>query len=117
MFDIKINLLGFPFFVIGSEAVAESQGLLLRPLYVVEWLKQISSFLPPVHKPSVKKIEIGTIVRSKITPIFGKGIVIEISSDTEVIVKFPLNKLLPKHQSLRCHCSQLQVLGSINDYS
>tara|TARA_R110002049_G_scaffold72149_1_gene186205 strand:+ start:171 stop:686 length:516 start_codon:yes stop_codon:yes gene_type:complete len=116
LYDPKLTLLGIPFFTIGQKLINEAKGLLVRPQYVVEWLKQISSVLPPVHKPTLKSFVVGTIVRSKTTPSFGKGIVTDISSETEVMVKFPLNKLLPKDQSIRCHRSQLQILGNINDY-
>lgn len=117
LYQEKILIFDIPIFIVGTEDINGTTGLLPRPIYVSEWLKFVSKVIAPVRKPEVKKIEIGSIVRSKTTPAFGKGIVIDIASETDVVVKFPLNKLLPKHQSLRCHCSQLQLLGNINDYN
>lgn len=116
LYQEKMLIFDIPIFIVGSVDIDGTSGLLPRPIYVSEWLKFISQVLPPVRRPEVKRIEIGSIVRSKTTPAFGKGVVIDVVSETDVIVKFPLNKLLPKNQSLRCHCSQLQLLGNINDY-
>jgi hypothetical protein len=106
-----------PLFTVGSKKVEGSQDNLKRPMIVHEWLKAIEAVAKPVRKPIVSPIRIGSIVRSKTTPMFGKGIVISLEGDNEAIVKFPLNKMLPPGKPLRCHLSQLQLLGNIEDSS
>jgi hypothetical protein len=105
-----------PFLVIGKTSVKGSAGFLERPILIKEWLEKIYKFVEPAKTPEVVKLEIGVIVRSKTTPIFGKGIVVSLLDNDELMVKFPKNPLLPKEKAIRCHKSQLQVLGKIEDY-
>lgn len=103
-----------PVFTIG-ENKSDSSGLLRRPQYVREWLEVIEPQIKPVKKPELNTLEVGAVVRSKTTPDFGKGIVVELVGTDEAMVKFPMNKLLSKLKILRCHKSQLQILGNIKD--
>lgn len=104
-----------PYLVIGADYIKGSVGLLKRPLYVKDWLEVINKLIEPVKTPVLEKIEVGTIVRSKTTPIFGKGVIVSIVSPDELMVKFPTNPLLPKDKPIRCHKSQLQILGKIDE--
>lgn len=103
-----------PFMIIGNNVVPEAFGHLPRPLVVREWIGRVQKVLSPVRTPEIGTIQVGSVVRSKTTPDFGKGVVIRIESEHEVLVKFPMNKLLPKGKALRCHISQLQLLGKID---
>lgn len=104
-----------PYLVIGDRYIKGSVGLLKRPLFIKDWLEVINKLIEPVKMPVLEKIEVGTIVRSKTTPIFGKGVIVLIISPDEVMVKFPANRLLSKDKPIRCHKSQLQILGKIDD--
>lgn len=105
-----------PFLIIGQKVIKESAGLLKRPIFIRDWLEVINKLISPVKTPILEKIEIGVIVRSKTTPIFGKGIVVSLISNDELLVKFPSNPLLSKDKPIRCHKSQLQIIGKIEDY-
>lgn len=103
-----------PYLVIGERYLKGSLGLLKRPIYISEWLQVINKIIEPVKTPALEKIEVGTIVRSKTTPVFGKGVIVSILNPDELMVKFPSNPLLPKDKPIRCHKSQLQILGKID---
>lgn len=105
-----------PFVSIGKKLVVGAAGVLKRPIYVREWLELIQKLVEAVRTPVLDKIDVGTIVRSKTTPIFGKGVVISPVGSDEFMVKFPNNKLLSKDKAIRCHKSQLQILGKVEDY-
>lgn len=106
-----------PLFNIGSKIIHGAKDTLRRPLIVHEWIKAIEAVAKPVRVPTINPIKIGTVVRSKTTPTFGKGIVVSLEGDNEVMVRFPMNKILPPNKPLKCHVSQLQVLGNIEDKS
>ena len=104
-----------PFVIIGERKVPGCIGLLMRSQLVFYWHEFIKEIIPAVKLPKTESIEIGVIVRSKTTPLFGKGVITEVISENEVMVKFPTNKLLPKDKAIRCHKSQLQILGKMNE--
>lgn len=104
-----------PVLIVGSGKADFVKGRLDRPMVLKNWYETIKSFISPIKTPELKSIEVGTIVRSKTTPIFGKGVVVKLESTQEVFVKFPFNKLLPPGKPLRCHISQLQVLGKVDN--
>ena len=104
-----------PCLVIGGPVSSREVGRLSRPMILSEWAEIIKSIIDPVRTPNVRKIEIGAIVRSKTTPSFGKGVIVTIIDHNEVMVKFPQNKFLDKNKPLRCHISQLQVLGKLEE--
>lgn len=106
-----------PYLIIGQKIIKGSAGLLKRPIFINEWLEVINKLIEPVKTPTLEKIEIGVIVRSKTTPIFGKGVVVALIGNDELMVKFPSNPLLSKEKPIRCHKSQLQILGRIEDYA
>lgn len=105
-----------PYIVIGHKIVRGSAGLLKRPILMKEWLETIGKLIEPVKTPVLEKIEIGVVVKSKTTPIFGKGIIVSLIGEDEMMVRFPKNPLLPKEKAIRCHKSQLQIIGKIDDY-
>lgn len=110
-----LRSLNKPIFNIGTKKLDNSYNVLKRPLIVHEWMKAIESNAKPVRTPILSPVKVGSIVRSKTTPNFGKGVVISIESETEAMVRFPMNKILPPNKALRCHFSQLQLLGNIED--
>ncbi len=112
-----LKSLSKPIFNIGIKKLDGSGDVLKRPLIVHEWLRSIENVAKPVRTPVLSPIKVGSIVRSKTTPMFGKGVVISIESETEAMVRFPMNKILPPNKALRCHFSQLQILGNIEDKS
>lgn len=115
--DQLLNQLGLSVLLIGQKKVPETIGTIQRPLFIKQCLDLLQSVLPEVKKPELPKIEIGSVVKSKTTPMFGKGIVTSIVSDTDVLVRFPKSQLLSKkNESIRCHISQLQILGNIESY-
>lgn len=106
-----------PVVLIGDKMLEGTRGLLRRPLFVKQCLDLLQNILPEVKKPTLTKIEVGSIVKSKTTPMFGKGIVTSVVSETDVLVRFPKSNLLSKkHESIRCHISQLQIVGNIDSY-
>ncbi len=105
-----------PFLIIGQKFIKGSAGLLNRPIYIKDWLEIINKLVKPAKTPSLEKIEVGVIVRSKTTPIFGKGVVVSVIDNDEMMVKFPNNPLLPKSRPIRCHKTQIQIIGKIEDY-
>lgn len=105
-----------PYLIIGQKIIKGSAGLLKRPIYIRDWLEVINKLVDPVKTPELEKIEVGVIVRSKTTPIFGKGVVVSLIGTEEMMVKFPSNPLLSKEKPIRCHKSQLQILGRIEDF-
>lgn len=105
-----------PFVSIGKTSVVGAAGLLKRPIFIRDWLELVEKLVEAVKTPILEKIEIGAIVRSKTTPIFGKGIVIAPIGPDDFMVKFPNTELLAKDKAIRCHKSQLQILGRIEDY-
>lgn len=104
-----------PFFILGPRGVVGCAGFISRDAIVRLWLESIQSITPPVRVPQVEELAVGVVVKSKTTPVFGKGIVIKIVSDHEVLVRFPTTNLLTKDKSIRCHRSQLQILGRLED--
>lgn len=109
-----IQSFDIPIFTIGDDK-SDSMGLLRRPQVIREWLEVIEPLIKPVKKPELHVLKVGAIVRSKTTPSFGKGVVTQMIGEDEALVKFPMNKLLSKLKVLRCHKSQLQILGTIDD--
>lgn len=103
-----------PYLVIG-ESRSGNAGFIKRSDFVRLWLEKIKDILPASRKPVLEKIEVGTVVRSKTIPLFGKGVVISLISENEVMVKFPTTQLLLKDHAIRCHKSQLQNLGKLED--
>jgi len=97
--------------IIGDKVLAGAEGCIKRSDLVRVWLETIMGLVPPVKKPKLDAIDVGAIVRSKLTPLFGKGIVTAKVSDHEVLVKFSSTQLLSKNIAMRCHISQLQYLG------
>ena len=104
-----------PFVLIGEKDLEGSRGLIIRSSLIHQWYETIHQIIPPVKKPKIEALDIGIVVRSKTTPLFGRGVVIEIISADEVMVKFPTNKILAKEKAIRCHKSQLQILGNIEE--
>ncbi len=88
---------------------------LQRPMFVREWLEIISKVLSPAREPKPLRLETGSIVKSKTTPFFGKGVVTEVLNPDEVMVSFPMANIGIKNRSIRCHKTQLQIIGSISD--
>jgi hypothetical protein len=113
----RLKNLNKPLFSIGTKRIDGSSGILKRPMIVHEWLQMIETLAKPVRTPVVRSVEVGSIVRSKTTPLFGKGVVVALEGENEALVRFPLNKILPPSKILRCHLSQLQILGNIEDQS
>ena len=105
-----------PIILIGEKVLEGTKGVLRRPIFVKQCLDVLQKLLPEVKKPVLPKVEIGSIVKSKTTPMFGKGIVTSVISETDVMVKFPKSNLLTKNDSIRCHISQLQIVGNIETY-
>lgn len=106
-----------PVVLIGEKVLEGTRGLLRRPLFIKQCLELLQKILPEVKKPTLPKFEVGSIVKSKTTPMFGKGIVTSVISETDVLVRFPKSNLLSKkNESIRCHISQLQIVGNINSY-
>ncbi|MBC7538016.1 MAG: hypothetical protein H7281_04295 [Bacteriovorax sp.] len=108
--EIKI-----PFFVIGEESVKGCAGIIKRSEFIRLWLETVKQILPPAKTPEIEKIMIGSVVRAKSMPLFGKGVVTAFVTESEVLVKFPTTNLLSKDMAIKCHLSQLQNLGKLED--
>lgn len=104
-----------PYLIIGEESSSANKAFIKRSDFVRIWLEKIREMLPVAKRPVLEKIDVGSVVRSKTTPLFGKGVVIAFVSENEVMVKFPTTKLLSKDLAIRCHKSQLQNLGRLED--
>ena len=104
--DVKV-----PYLIIGKKVIKGSAGLLERPIFIRDWLEVINKIIEPVKSPVLEKIDPGAIVRSKTIPVFGKGVIVSLVGEKEVMVKFPDNPLLPKDNLIRCLRSELQILG------
>lgn len=103
------------FLIIGDIGVPGCSGFIQLKDSAYHWLEMINSIVPPVRTPQIIGLEQGSIVRSKTTPQFGKGVVTQVLSENEVMVKFPNTALIDKNRALRCHKSQLQVLGKLDN--
>jgi len=98
-----------------SDAKNNSQHALERPIFVKEWLDTVSAIIAPTIEPELNPLVVGAVVRSKTTPLFGKGIVTSILSEEEVMVSFPKSNYPKINRPIRCHKSQLQILGNISN--
>lgn len=113
--EVLMNL-NKPIITIGQKIIPRTRGVLSRPIFISQCLELLQNVLPAVSKPSVAGIEIGSVVRSKTTPAFGKGIVLKLLSEHEVLVRFPNSSLISnKDKAIRCNRAHLQILGSIQE--
>ena len=104
-----------PVLLISAKKSHPSRVQLTRPVFVKEWLETIKSIIKPVRTPELISLVVGAIVRSKSTPFLGKGIVLDAISENEFLVSFPKSRLAKLKGPIRCHKTQLQVLGNISD--
>ncbi|AUN97351.1 hypothetical protein DOM21_14710 [Bacteriovorax stolpii] len=105
-----------PIITIGKKILPRTQGVLSRPIFISQCLELLQKTLPAVSRPSLEGLDVGSIVRSKTTPTFGKGIVISLLSEFEVLVRFPNSSLISnKDKAIRCHRAHLQILGNVQE--
>lgn len=108
--------LKIPILTIGNVALPRTRGHIARPISIRHCLDLLHKILPSVNRPEIESFEIGSVVRSKTTPAFGKGIVVSLVSEFEVLVRFPNSNLISsKDKAIRCHKAHLQILGNIKE--
>lgn len=98
---------------IGERVLTGSSGNIPTPVGTNTLLNLIRSIAGEANIPKIENIQKGSVIRSKVTPDFGKGIVISVINEYEVFVRFPLSKLC-SDRPLRCHTSNLQLLGKLD---
>lgn len=103
-----------PTVIIADEKPGSIQHFLARPLDPEKLLRMVRGLIGFAKKPQIQSIKMGAIVKSKTTPTFGKGVVIKEFSESEVMVRFPLAKDLTQGKPLKCHISNLLLIGYVD---
>lgn len=98
---------------IGEKKVDGSFGALTEDFSQEELLDLLYKLIGKAFRPQLKHFEIGTIVRSKSTSNFGKGVVVAHYNDEVLKVRFPMSKLCAS-KAIKCHKSNLQIIGKVD---